>query len=471
MAAVSELDGSFAAQAFAIDPYDGRYYDVGKEFSPWFSEFGLQRARLTVEIKYLQALSQAGITRSITDAENDQLTNLSTDFDLEGFAQVKAIEAVKHHDVVAVADYLQGKLQGTTLADISPFVHWCLTSEDVTNLAYRIGLAQAKERVIVPASDSLIAAIADLAEKLKAQPMLGLTHGQPAVPTTFGKEMINFALRLHEESKRLKAHQFKGKMTGAVGNLNAYKAARPDIDWLAFSERFIGSLGLTPILHTTQINPNDDIAYYLQSLQRFNRIVHGLDTDLWLYISRNILHQQKEGVGSSTMPQKINPIDLEHSEGTTEITDSLINALTSHLPESRMQRDLSDTTLLRQLGPIHAQVLDAWRKTAKGLGKVSPNAQKMSEELRENWAILSEPLQLILRREGIDAYEKVRERVQGRRFNQGEWQEMIGNLLGELGLQDSKTAEEIKSLAPDSYTGYAEELTEIGLAMLGKRSV
>jgi adenylosuccinate lyase len=466
-----ELDHSFAAHARAIGPYDGRYHDIGEVFSPWFSEFGLQHARLTVEIKYLQALSEGGITRPITDAEKNQLASLSAGFNLEGFARVKAIEAVTRHDVVAVVDYLQEKLQETTLADVSPFVHWCLTSEDVTNNAYRIGLKEAKEQVIVPAADSLIAAIADMAEKYKAQPMLSLTHGQPAVATTFGKEMINFALRLHEESKRLEAHQFKGKMTGAVGNLNAHQAARPDINWLAFSEKFIKNLGLEPISHTTQVNPNDDIVHYLQSLQAFNGIVHGLDVDLWLYISRGILHQQKGGVGSSTMPQKINPIDFEHSEGTLEIANALAGVLVSRLPESRMQRDLSDTPLFRQLGPIHAQVLDAWRRTAKGLGKVSPNAEKMREELRENWAILSEPLQLILRQAGIgDAYEVIRQKVQGGRFTEYEWAELIDRIIFDCKITDSEVQSKLRDLTPDSYTGDAEELVEKGLPILQNKN-
>lgn len=449
-----------------IDPYDGRYVEIGQELSPWFSEMGLQHLRTTVEVKYLQALSKANIIRPFENEETQFLEGIIQNFGTEDFAGIKAIEAKKIHDVAAVAEYLQNRLSQTSLADVSQFVHWCMTSEDVTNLAYRIGLKESKSQIIIPEATNLISTISRLAEKYKELPMLGMTHGQPAVTTTFGKEMVNFAIRFERIKREMINHQFRGKMTGAVGNLNAHVAAYPEIDWLDFSERFVNSLGLEPELITTQVNPNDDIVEYLGMIRKFNTLVHAFDRDIWLYVSRKVLVQEVGGVGSSTMPQKINPINFEHSEGVSEISEGLSVALERNLPESRWQRDLSDTMQLRFLGPLLAETIDVWKKTCAGVKKIKPDGDFMHQELWENFAILSEPLQLILRRAGINAYEMIRKKVQGKKFTETEWTEMVERTLYELGISDGDLREELCELTPDKYIGFAVRLTEIGLAYI-----
>ncbi|EKD87383.1 MAG: hypothetical protein ACD_36C00109G0002 [uncultured bacterium] len=309
---------------------------------------------------------------------------------------------------------------------------------------------KARESVLIPSLEKLVGVFGELAKKYKSLVMLGRTHGQPAVPTTFGKEMINVAIRLHGQKNKLIHFQFQGKLNGAVGNFHS-------IDRIV-SDTFITTLGFLPHHFTTQVNPNDDVIEYLQIIERINNILHGFSQDMWRYISDEWVLQKPLGVGSSTMPQKINPIDFEHSEGATEIANGLIGVLVERLGESRLQRDLSDTPLFRFLGEIHAATIDALGRTTSGLGRIEPNKKVMQEMLEKNWAILAEPLQLLLKKSHKkDAYEKVKKLTQGKTFTRKSWEEMVYSIVGKH-----------EPLTPSTYIGLSRELTEEGLRLIQK---
>lgn len=450
----------------ALSPFDGRYRSVGEELSPYLSEGALMRARVYIELTYLSELSEAGIIRPFIDEERATLKAFE---DLQAYQleRIKEIEASSHHDMHAVTVFLKEQLSATTLSDVTEFIHFGLTSEDVNNLAWRVNLQLAKHEVLVPILGALVEQLAAVADSEKFTPMLARTHGQPAIPTTFGKEMINFAMRLEEKRKMLDAWKFQGKLNGAVGNFNALALAYPKVDWVSFSDHFIRTLGLSPLHFTTQVNPNDDVVTYLAAIAQVNTIVHSLDQDMWRYISDGLVVQKQIGVGSSTMPQKINPIDFEHSEGMTEMANGMIEVLTARLPESRLQRDLSDSPLFRFLGEIHAATIDAWGRTQRGIEKSATDRQALHDLLWSNWAILSEPLQLLLRQAGIlGGYETVRRLTQGKQFSENGWREMIEQLIGDLEISGEELLTALRSLTPDTYIGYAAKLTQMGIEQI-----
>lgn len=277
----------------AVGPFDGRYAEIGREIAPWFSEFGLMRARLTVETQYLKALSRIGIIRPAYEDETNILDELSGNLDTAAGSRIKEIESKTHHDIQALVIYLKERLGQSSLSYITEYVHFGLTSDDVNNLAWRLGLKEVKSEVILPTGSILVRQLAYTAEKYKGLPLLARTHGQPAVPTTFGKEMVNFAVRLSRQYKRLRDVNFRGKLNGAVGNFNSLALTYPQIDWIQFSQDFIKSLGLEADVFTTQVNPNDDIAEYLQRIANINTILHSLDRDMWIYISNDLLVEKR----------------------------------------------------------------------------------------------------------------------------------------------------------------------------------
>lgn len=448
----------------ALSPFDGRYAGTGAELSPFFSEGGLMAARVRVETGYLESLSDAGYIRPLAGEEREFLYRLGTQLDDTEKQKIKSIESKTHHDVHAAVVFLQETLGATSLADVTEFIHFGLTSEDVNNLAWRMNLLAAGHNVMEPALSGLIDRCARIAETYKATPMLARTHGQPAIPTTFGKEIINVAVRLHLERQSLQAPGLRGKLNGAVGNYSAMTLLYPGADWISFSDLFIRKLGLEPNHFTTQVNPNDDIAQYLQTIARINSVIHGFDRDMWRYISDDLVVQKIEGVGSSTMSQKINPIQFEHSEGMIEMANGMIGILASQLVESRLQRDLSDSPLFRFLGEIHATTLDAWRNTVHGLDRSRPDEVAMREMLERNWAILSEPVQLLLRQHGIaGGYELLRSLTQGKQFTRKQWMAMTEELIETLPITDSTLQGQLRAITPQTYIGQAVTLTDMGI--------
>lgn len=444
----------------AISPIDGRYRDKGtykeraeelSELSELVSEFALIKARLGIEIKYLFALSKIGVVK-LSSSEKNKLLKVLKDFDLDEAEEIKQIEDQNRHDVKAVEIYLGKFLSEKT----KEMLHFGLTSEDINNLAYRITLRSASEQIIVPSLERLAKKLTDIARKHRAAPMLARTHGQPAVPTTLGKEFAVFASRLSGQLEALERIKLTGKLNGAVGNYNALHFTYPKIDWIKFSERFVESLGFKPNLLTTQINSPEDIIEYFQILRRVNGIVLDLDQDLWRYISDGwlgLLSEEKQ-VGSSTMPQKINPIHFENAEGNLEIANGLIEVLERKLPLSRLQRDLSGSTIIRNLGVILAHSLISYNGTHDGLSQISPNLSKIKEDLNSDWSILTEALQTVLRKEGKkDAYLKVMDSVKGKKLSKEDW--LV--LLKELGIKDEK----LLNLSPSTYTGLAEKLAKL----------
>lgn len=420
----------------AISPYDGRYREIGEQLAPWFSEAALIKTRVRIEISYLTFLSRKKIIPPFSLKKFDP-----------DVVRIKEIEKKTRHDVHAVVVYLQEELKKIGFSDVARFVHFGLTSEDINNLAWRIGLTRARDVIVVPTLGELIEMLGMLAKKYKALAMLGRTHGQPAVPTTFGKEIINYAVRLHKQKNKLTAFQFQGKLNGAVGNFNALDFMYPRVDWVKVSDEFIQSFGFLPNHFTTQVHPNDDVVEYLQIIERISTIVHAFCQDMWRYISDDLIVQKPIGVGSSTMPHKVNPIDFEHSEGVTEIANGLINVLVTRLGESRLQRDLSDTPLLRYVGEIHAATIDALKRVTTALTHIKPHEKTMHEMLNKNWAILSEAVQLTLRKTG-GTYDAVRKQTQGKMFTPGMWEKTFGKK---------------RELTPETYIGKAVELTEEGL--------
>jgi len=453
----------------ALSPYDGRYAKLGEELAPWFSEAGLIQARVIIEIQYLMALSRIHVIRTLTVKEK-QLLSQYTHLNDASLEKVKKFEKTTNHDVQAVVVFLREEFSKTSLADSAEYIHFGLTSEDVNNLSWRLNLVSARDSKLIPIIDGLTHQLAILAEKYKALSMLARTHGQPAIPTTFGKELINVVIRLYQQRKKLVSHKFFGKSNGAVGNYTALSYSYPSIDWISFSDTFIKSLGLEATHFTTQVNPNDDIIEYLQIVERMNIILHSFASDMWRYISDDLIIQKPTGVGSSTMPQKINPIHFEHSEGVTEIANGLIGVLVTRLGESRLQRDLSDTPLFRFLGEIHATTIDALQRITYLLSRIYPNEVVMHTQLWHNWVILAEPLQLILRKAGVkDGYAVVKKYTQGKKFDETSWKKLLDNIVHEYDISDKNISVQLQQLSPDTYLGKAANLVDLGLKELQKK--
>lgn len=440
----------------AISPLDGRYRKRTEELSGFVSEFALIKTRLELEVYYLFALSKKRIIRKLTKAEEKLLLSLIENFSLTDAQAVKKIEEEVRHDVKSVERFLRIILKASTLQNILESIHFGLTSEDINNIAYRLMLKRATLQVCVPHLESLVEELCRIAKSNSSTPMLARTHGQAAVPTTLGKELVVFAYRLQKELPKLKNSTLTGKLNGAVGNYNALSLAFPKSDWISFSKNFLKDLGLEPSAATTQINPYDDVVEYLQIFHRINSILIDFNQDIWRYISDNWFIQisKKDEVGSSTMPQKINPIDFENSEGNLQIANAFIEGLCRKLPISRLQRDLSDSTTIRNISVVLGHSLLGYQSTLSGLFRVKPHAFQMKKDLHHDWSILTEGVQTILRKHNVsDSYSLVKNLSRGRQIPESEWNEWIKTLPVEEHIK-----KDLQKLSPSSYVGLAEKI-------------
>ncbi|MDP2649763.1 MAG: adenylosuccinate lyase [bacterium] len=450
----------------AITPLDGRYRAKIEELSFYTSEYSLIKTRIEVEVKYLIALSAIGITRKITSDEQKLLTDFYENFSFEDVQKVKDLEEQTRHDVKAMERTIRQKLQDTSLKDLIEFIHLGLTSEDINNISYRLMYKRGVHEVILPTIQTLIHELTEKADKYKDLPMLGRTHGQAAIPTTLGKELIIFAKRLNDQFKKIKVYKLTGKFSGAIGNFNALKLAYPEINWISFSENFISSFGLIPNLTTTQINVYDDIVEFSQIFQRVNSIIIDLNCDMWRYISDNWFVQdvRKGEVGSSTMPQKVNPIDFENSEGNLGMANGIIDFLVRKLAVSRLQRDLSDSTVIRNIGTVLGYCLVGYKSVSIGFSRARPNLEKISKDLNKDYSILSEGVQTILRKRGTsDPYSLLVALTKGEHINEKGWKAWIEKL--DIEPEDKKVLEKLN---PNSYIGLAVELTDKAISEIKK---
>lgn len=446
----------------ALSPLDGRYQDKVTPLRTIFSEFGLMKFRIAVEVRWLQKLaSTADITEVPTFSmqANAFLDGIVANFNETDAARIKEIERTTNHDVKAVEYFLKEKIQNEVeLVKVSEFIHFACTSEDINNLSHALMLSTARDEVILPEWKKLIDEITRLAEEYKTIPLLSRTHGQPASPSTVGKEMANVVYRLKRQFKQLQNAEILGKINGAVGNYNAHLSAYPNIDWHKFSEEFVTSLGIQWNPYTTQIEPHDYIAEFFDAVVRFNTIIIDFDRDLWGYIALNHFKQRTIAgeIGSSTMPHKVNPIDFENSEGNLGLANAVMTHLGQKLPISRWQRDLTDSTVLRNLGVGLGYCLIAYASTRKGISKLEVNQPHLLEELNQNWEVLAEPIQTVMRRYGIEKpYEKLKELTRGKRVAEQAMREFIGKL-------DIPQEEKLRlqKLTPATYIGAAVELVE-----------
>ena len=446
----------------ALSPLDGRYARTADPLRQHFSEQGLIRNRVRVELAWLQALAAEPSIREIRKFSKKTLSDfarLLKDFSERDAEQIKDIEAETNHDVKAIEYWLKAKLAKNAEVQRSlEFIHFACTSEDINNLSYALMLAESRGQVMLPRLDALIQALKQLARKHAAMPMLSRTHGQPASPTTLGKEIANFAARLARARDRIAAVAVLGKANGAVGNFNAHLAAYPEVAWERFSKRFVESLGLECNAHTTQIEPHDWIAELLDAYARANSILLDLDRDVWGYVSLGYFRQRtKQGeVGSSTMPHKVNPIDFENSEGNVGIANALLRHLSEKLPVSRWQRDLSDSTALRNVGAALGHTLLAYAACQRGLAKLEADRARLAEDLDANWEVLTEAVQQVMRRYGVpEAYEKLKAISRGRRLDRGALTKFIRGLA-----IPPEAKKRLLGLTPAKYTGLASELAK-----------
>jgi adenylosuccinate lyase len=446
----------------ALSPIDGRYGDKTVALRSIFSEFGLIKNRVTVEVRWLQKLAQtAGIDEvpAFSDQANAFLDAIVDNFSEADAARVKEIERTTNHDVKAVEYLLKEKVaENAELNAVSEFIHFACTSEDINNLSHGLMLKEGRDNVLEPYLVKIIDAITDLAIKNRDIPLLSRTHGQPASPSTVGKEMANVVARLRRQLKQIKSVELLGKINGAVGNYNAHVSAYPDIDWHSFAEEFVTSLGLTWNPYTTQIEPHDYIAELYDAIARFNTIVLDFDRDIWGYICLGHFKQKTIAgeIGSSTMPHKVNPIDFENSEGNLGIANAIFGHLAAKLPVSRWQRDLTDSTVLRNLGVAMGYSLIAYQASLKGISKLEVNAANLAADLDKNWEVLAEPIQTVMRRYGIEKpYEKLKELTRGKRVDGPGMSAFIDTL--EL---PQSVKKELKALTPANYIGKAIELVD-----------
>ncbi|MGF1547534.1 MAG: adenylosuccinate lyase [Thiotrichales bacterium] len=441
----------------AISPIDGRYAQQTAALRPLFSEFGLIHHRVLVEVRWLQALAaQVEIAEvpPLSPAADAWLNTIVSGFSVADAERVKTIERTTNHDVKAVEYLLKEKFVGNPeLEHISEFLHFACTSEDINNLAYALMLKRGRDEVLLPALHGVVARLRELAHAHAEVPMLSRTHGQPASPTTLGKEFANVVYRLERQTRQLAAIELLGKMNGAVGNFNAHLVAYPEIDWSGFTRHFVESLGLAWNPYTIQIEPHDTMAELFDTQRRINAILIDLARDLWSYISIGYFKQRTVAgeVGSSTMPHKVNPIDFENAEGNLGIASAVFEHLANKLPISRWQRDLTDSTVLRNLGVSFGHALIALNSLTKGLGKLEVDRERLAADLDANWEVLAEPIQTVMRRHGIaQPYEQLKALTRGRRIDG----ETLRAFIAQLDIPDSKR-QRLLALTPASYTGNA----------------
>jgi adenylosuccinate lyase len=444
----------------AISPLDGRYAGQVEPLRPYFSEFGLIRYRVRVEIEWLMALAACAELREIgpfSEATVVELRRLAAEFSVADAERVKAIEAQTNHDVKAIEYWLKESARSNPeVQRATEFIHFACTSEDINNLAYALALEGARRAVLLPALERMLDRLAGMAHDLAGLPMLARTHGQPATPTTLGKEVANFVFRLRRGRASIAGVRMLGKINGAVGNYNAHLAAYPGFDWEGFARRFVESLGLEFNPYTIQIEPHDSLAELFDAVARANTVVLDLDRDIWGYVSLGYFRQRvKEGeVGSSTMPHKVNPIDFENSEGNVGVANALLRHLADKLPVSRWQRDLSDSTALRNAGAALGHTLLAWRSCLRGLEKLQADPKRMGDDLEANWEVLAEPIQTVMRRYGVpDAYEQLKALTRGK----GITREGLAEFIRALAIPEAEKRR-LLELTPASYIGKAAEL-------------
>lgn len=440
----------------AISPIDGRYRSKVKALDQYFSEYALIRYRVKVEVEYFIALAELPLPQlaGISSETLESLRDIYRDFSPEQAARIKEIESVTNHDVKAVEYFLKEQFDARGLRNFKEFIHFGLTSQDINNTAVPMSLADALRDVYLPAAQELMDKLEALANEWAEIPMLARTHGQPASPTRLGKEFMVFVYRLREQLARLAQVPVSGKFGGATGNFNAHRAAFPHINWPEFAAKFLSDrLGIQREQYTTQISNYDNLAALFDALRRINTVVLDLDRDVWMYISSNYFKQRiKAGeVGSSAMPHKVNPIDFENSEGNLGIADAIFGHLSAKLPLSRLQRDLTDSTVLRNVGVPLAHTLIAFASTLKGLGKLLLNRDAIDADLNAAWAVVAEGIQTILRREGYpNPYETLKALT---RTNSAVTAESIANFIDTLEVSDAVRAE-LHALSPSTYTGY-----------------
>lgn len=441
----------------AVSPMDGRYGGKTAQLRPVFSEYGLIQRRVEVEVRWLQALSrhsQIAEVPAFSAEANSLLDGILNDFSEDDAKRVKDIEATTNHDVKAVEYYLKEKIAGNSeLEAVSEFIHFACTSEDINNLSHALMLKAGREQVLLPELDKVIAAIRALSHEHADKPMLSRTHGQPASPTTLGKEMANVVARLQRQRTQIVGVELLGKINGAVGNYNAHLSAYPEIDWPAFAKDFVESLDLTWNPYTIQIEPHDYMAELFDAMARSNTILIDFCRDVWSYISIGYFKQKTVAgeVGSSTMPHKVNPIDFENGEGNLGIANALLDHLAMKLPVSRWQRDLTDSTVLRNMGVGFAYSMVALSSILRGIGKLEANEQALADDLMNNWEVLAEPIQTVMRRHGIEKpYEKLKELTRGHRVDQAGMQAFVDGLDMP---EEAKAA--LRALTPASYIGNA----------------
>lgn len=444
----------------ALSPVDGRYAAKTDALRAVFSEYGLIRNRVTVEVRWLQHL--AGIPQitevpALSIGADDRLNAVVEHFGLADAERVKAIEAGTNHDVKAVEYFLKEKIADhSELARIGEFIHFGCTSEDINNLSYALMLKEARERVLLPEFDRIIERLRGMAQQHAELPMLSRTHGQPASPTTLGKEIANVAYRLARQRERLAVVELPAKINGAVGNYNAHLVAYPEVDWPGEARRFVEGLGLTFNPYTIQIEPHDGMAEYFDTVARFNTVLLDFCRDVWGYIALGYFRQKAVAgeVGSSTMPHKVNPIDFENAEGNLGVANALLRHMADKLPVSRWQRDLTDSTVLRNLGTAFGHALIAYQSCRRGLDKLAADPERLAADLDANWEVLAEPIQTVMRRYGIEKpYEKLKELTRGQRVSR----EALQAFIRKLDIPE-EARERLLALTPAAYTGAAAAL-------------
>lgn len=448
--------------ANAISPLDGRYWKNTQNLSDYFSEFALFRQRLHIELKYLAFLSNTtNVLRKFSVQDEELITKIVQDFNLEDYKKIKVYEETTKHDVKSLEYFLRDKLGGTSLSGVTEFIHLGLTSEDVNNLAYSLLLRKFLAGIYEPGLEKVINCLELLATEYRDLVMLGRTHGQAAVPTTLGKEMAVFLYRLKLMQKKIKSLKLTAKLNGAVGNYNALTIALPKVDWLEKSKAYVENLGLVWNPLTTQVEGNDNLVELFNLVTHVNNILLSLSQDMWRYISDGLLKLKigKDEVGSSTMPQKVNPIDFENAEGNIGLANALFIFFSNKLPVSRLQRDLSDSTVKRNIGVAFGHTILAFNSLLFGLGKIIPDEEKIKADLEADWSVLSEAVQTILRVKGVNrSYELVKDFSRGIIMNKKDYQKMISKLP-----VDSATKKQLLKLTPQNYIGFSKELVDLAI--------